>query len=59
IVLSAIVVPLVLISYLRGLNGEIERHKKIVKFAYPIWLYVTLTGVVVYLMISPYYAFNQ
>ncbi|MEJ6681191.1 MAG: putative membrane protein, partial [Flavobacteriales bacterium] len=32
---------------------------KIVKFAYPIWLYVTLTGVVVYLMISPYYAFNQ
>lgn len=59
IVLSAIVVPLVLISYLRGLNGDIERHKRIVKFAYPIWLYVTLTGVVVYLMISPYYAFNQ
>tara|TARA_B100000768_G_scaffold182065_1_gene209264 strand:- start:29546 stop:30097 length:552 start_codon:yes stop_codon:yes gene_type:complete len=59
IVLSAVVVPLVLISYLRGLNGEVERHKKVVKFAYPIWLYVTFTGVVVYLMISPYYAFNQ
>ena len=59
IVLSAIVVPLVLVSYLRGLNGEIEKHRKIVKFAYPIWLYVTLTGVIVYLMISPYYAFNQ
>lgn len=59
IVLSAVVVPLVLISYLRGLNGEIEKHKKIVKFAFPIWLYVTLTGVIVYLMISPYYPFNQ
>ena len=59
IVLSAIVVPLVLISYLRGLNGQIDAHKKIVKYAYPVWLYVTLTGVIVYLMISPYYAFNQ
>ena len=59
IVLSAVVVPLVLISYLRGLNGQIEAHKKIVKYAYPVWLYVTITGVVVYLMISPYYAFNQ
>ena len=59
IVLSAVVVPLVLISYLRGLNGQIEQHRKIVKFAFPIWLYVTLTGVIVYLMISPYYAFNQ
>jgi len=59
IVLSGAVVPLVLISYVRGLNGEIEKHKKIVKFAFPIWLYVTLTGVIVYLMISPYYAFNQ
>lgn len=59
IVLSAVVVPLVLISYLRGLNGEIEKHKKIVKYAFPVWLYVTLTGVIVYLMISPYYPFNQ
>ncbi|MFK7757829.1 MAG: DUF420 domain-containing protein [Flavobacteriales bacterium] len=58
IVLSGVVVPLVLISYLRGLNGQIESHKKIVKFAYPIWLYVTATGVIVYLMISPYYEFN-
>jgi len=58
IALSAVVVPLVLISYLRGLNGEYEQHKKIVKYAYPIWLYVTLTGVIVYLMISPYYPFN-
>ncbi len=59
IILSAVVVPLVLVSYFRGLNGQIEHHKKIVKYAYPIWLYVTLTGVIVYLMISPYYPFNQ
>ncbi len=59
IVLSGLVVPLVLISYLRGLNGQIEQHRKIVKFAYPIWLYVTLTGVIVYFMISPYYSFNM
>lgn len=58
IVLSAVVVPLVLMSYLHGLNGKIDKHRKIVKFAYPIWLYVTLTGVIVYFMISPYYAFN-
>ena len=59
IVLSAVVVPLVLLSYVRGLNGEIAKHKKLVKYAFPIWLYVTLTGVIVYLMISPYYPFNQ
>ncbi len=59
IVLSAVVVPLVLISYVRGLNGEISSHRKIVKYSFPIWLYVTFTGVIVYLMISPYYAFNQ
>lgn len=55
ILLSLIVVPLVLFSFLYGMTGQFGRHKKIVRFAYPVWLYVAVTGVVVYLMISPYY----
>jgi putative membrane protein len=55
IILAAIVLPLVLLSFYRGLQMQVELHKKIVRFAYPIWLYVTITGVIVYLMISPYY----
>jgi putative membrane protein len=57
IILAAIVLPLVLISFYLGLTGKIERHKKLTRFSYPIWLYVTVSGVVVYLMISPYYGF--
>lgn len=57
IVLAAIVLPLVLISFHRGLQMQVEKHKKIVRWAFPIWLYVTITGVLVYLMISPYYTF--
>lgn len=57
-ILSAVVVmPLVLFSFYRGLQGEVELHRKIVRWSFPIWLYVTFTGVVVYLMISPYYNF--
>jgi putative membrane protein len=55
IILAAIVLPLILISFYRGLQMQVELHKKIVRFAYPIWLYVTITGVIVYLMISPFY----
>ncbi len=57
IVLSIGVVPLVLLAFYYALNGMIDRHKKIVKYTFPIWLYVSVTGVTVYLMISPYYAF--
>jgi len=57
IVLAAIVLPLVLVSFYFGLTGKIEKHKKVSKFSFPIWLYVTVTGVVVYVMISPYYQF--
>jgi putative membrane protein len=57
IALAAIVLPLVLISFYRGLNMQVEKHRKIVRWAFPIWLYVTVSGVVVYLMISPYYNF--
>ena len=55
IFLSVAVIPLVLYSYIRAYLTDYEAHKKIVKYAYPIWLYVAITGVVVYLMISPYY----
>lgn len=57
IVLAAIVLPLVLFSFQKGLQMQVESHKKLVRWTYPIWLYVTVTGVIVYLMISPYYSF--
>lgn len=57
ILLAAIVLPFVLISLYRGLTLQVERHKKITRWSFPIWLYVTMTGVIVYLMISPYYKF--
>lgn len=57
IILAAVVLPLILFSFQRGLNMDIPRHKAIVRWSFPIWLYVTITGVLVYLMISPYYKF--
>ena len=55
IILAAIVLPLVLLSFHKGLTMQVEKHKKLVRFAFPIWLYVTITGVIVYFMISPFY----
>ena len=55
VILSVLVIPLVLFTYLFALEGKFDKHKKWTKFAFPIWLYVAITGVVVYLMISPYY----
>lgn len=55
IVLSVVVVWFVLRAVYFALNGQILKHKKTVKYAYPIWLYVSITGVIVYLMIKPYY----
>lgn len=55
IFLSVIIIPLVLITYVRALAQVFDKHKKIAKITFPIWLYVAITGVVVYLMISPYY----
>lgn len=55
IVLSVIIIPLVLITFVRAWIGEYRRHKKIAKITFPLWLYVAVSGVVVYLMISPYY----
>lgn len=55
IVLSVALIPLVLISYVRAFQKEFPEHKKISKITFPIWLYVAVTGVIVYIMIAPYY----
>ena len=55
IILSIALIPMVLISYVRALQEQFEYHKKIAKITFPIWLYVAVTGVVVYIMISPFY----
>ena len=56
ILLSVILIPLVLISYVRAFQKAFPSHKKIARITFPIWLYVTVTGVIVYLMIAPYYS---
>ncbi len=62
IVLAALVLPLILLSFYYGLKSQteggveyIKKHRKLTRWSYPVWLYVTITGVVVYVMISPYY----
>lgn len=55
ILLSIAIIPLVLITYVKALAQRFDKHKKIAKITFPIWLYVAVTGVVVYIMISPYY----
>lgn len=64
IILAALVLPLVLLSFYYGLKSQqegsqdyVKKHKRLTRWSFPIWLYVTVTGVVVYLMISPYYPF--
>lgn len=56
ILLSIPVLPLALLAIYRGMTGEFEKHTKIVKWAFPIWMYVAITGVLVYLFMMPYYA---
>lgn len=56
ILLSIIVIPFVLITYVRAITNNIEKHKKMAKITFPLWLYVAVTGVIVYIMISPYYS---
>ncbi len=55
ILLSIVVIPFVLITYIRAIAGNFKMHKKIARITFPLWLYVAITGVVVYFMISPYY----
>jgi putative membrane protein len=56
ILLSITVIPFVLVTYVRAILGKFPQHKKIAKITFPIWLYVAVTGVIVYIMIAPYYA---
>jgi putative membrane protein len=56
IILAAIILPVVLFTAYRSLTGEYAKHKKIARYTFPLWLYVSVTGVIVYLMISPYYS---
>ena len=56
ILLSVIIIPLVLFTFVRALSGDFKRHKALARITFPIWLYVAVTGVVVYLMIRPYYS---
>ncbi len=58
IILSVAVIPMVLFSYLHAWEGNFEKHKKLTKITWPIWFYVAVSGVIVYLMISPYYGTN-
>lgn len=55
ILLSIVVIPFVLITYVRAITKNFESHKKIARITFPLWLYVAISGVVVYIMISPYY----
>jgi putative membrane protein len=56
ILLAAIILPFILFTAYRAMTGEYARHKKLAKYTWPLWLYVSLTGPIVYLMISPYYS---
>jgi putative membrane protein len=65
IILAAAVLPLILLSFYYGLKSQqpdgehyVQKHRKLTRWSYPVWLYVTITGVVVYLMISPFYAYS-
>ena len=55
ITLAAVIVPLVLITLTRALRARFDRHRRIARWTYPLWLYVAVTGVIVYLMLRPYY----
>lgn len=55
ILLSIVIIPFVLITFVRGISGSYQRHKKLARITYPMWMYVAITGVIVYFMISPYY----
>jgi len=57
ICLSVIIIPFVLITYVRALAKNFDRHRRIARITFPMWLYVAVTGVIVYLMISPYYQY--
>lgn len=54
--LAGLILPFILFTAYRALTGEYDKHKKLVRITWPVWFYVAVTGVIVYLMISPYYS---
>lgn len=56
IILAAIILPFILLTAYRSLSGDFQEHKKLARYTFPLWLYVSVTGVIVYLLISPYYS---
>jgi putative membrane protein len=56
ILLSVVVIPFVMFTYVKGFTGDFKRHRKLAKITFPLWLYVAVTGVIVYILISPYYS---
>ncbi len=57
IILAAVTFPLVLMAFYFGLNKKTDKHRKVVRWAYPLWLYVCFTGPIVYVFLRPYYGF--
>lgn len=55
IILAAIILPIILFTFMRAFMGQFDKHRKIAKWTFPLWLYVSISGVLVYLLISPYY----
>lgn len=56
VVLAGLSLPAILFAYYKAMVGNITAHRKIVRYTYPVWLYVTITGVIVYLFLAPYYS---
>jgi len=54
--LAGLALPFILFAAYKAMIGEYEKHKKLVRIIWPVWFYVAVTGVIVYLMISPYYS---
>lgn len=57
IILATLILPLILFTFAKALNNKIDQHKKLAKWTFPLWLYVAVSGVIVYFMISPYYTY--
>ncbi|MEM1123787.1 MAG: DUF420 domain-containing protein [Bacteroidota bacterium] len=55
VVLAAVSLPFILFTFIRGYTGQVEKHRKMAKWVFPIWLYVAITGPICYLMLMPYY----
>lgn len=56
IILAAVILPFILFTFIRAYTGQIDRHRKMAKWVYPLWLYVAVTGPIIYLMLRPYYS---